>query len=163
MGFGPYEKLLSPDHVQGEVDRLESELPTEVASIVLPRCRRALTAIKKVKDGFYLRERITAEGLAVRTKAGQWVTISLDRATGEYVNLIRDAGHTLREKMSSPRELSLFAAHDGSIDAEVADIPFIYLIRLLNSPDLLKKILTSARRSSVTQPSMPVVVKTPEH
>jgi hypothetical protein len=145
FGFGPYEKLLAPDHIEKEVNELERELPEEVAKILLPRCKRAVAGIKKVKDGFYLTERINADGLQVKTKAGQLTRIGLDRATGEYVNLIRDAGHTLREKMVSPRDISLFAAHDGSIEAEVADVAFVYLVRLFQSPDRLAQILRSIR------------------
>ncbi len=96
--------------------------------------------------GFYLTERITDTGLRVRNKDGRWETTPLDTAVADYINLVRDAGHSLGKKMRDPRELSLFVAHDGMIPPETADVPYVHLIRLLNDPDILRKALRPVRR-----------------
>ncbi len=68
------------------------------------------------------------------------------RAVADYINLVRDAGHSLGKKMRDPGELSLFVARDGMIPPEVADVPYIHLIRLLNDPDILRTALRPIRR-----------------
>ncbi len=100
--------------------------------------------------GFYLSERIETGRLRLRTKNGGWVPVGLGAATAEYLNLIRDAGHTWREKMSNEHDRSLFVAHNGTVDPSVADIPFVHLVRLLADPTDLKRRLTRPGSKTVT-------------
>lgn len=147
IGLGNYRRLVSPKRVREDVDDLKKALPAEVATIVIPRCEGAASALEKLRDdGFYLTERITDTGLKLRNKDGRWDTTPLDMAVADYINLVRDAGHSLGKKMRDPRELSLFVAHDGMIPPETADVPYMHLIRLLNDPDILRKALRPVRR-----------------
>jgi len=147
IGLGNYRRLVSPKRVREDVDDLKKILPGEVATIVIPRCERAASALEKLRDeGFYLTERITDTGLRVRNKEGRWDTTPLDAAVADYINLVRDAGHSLGRKMRDPRELSLFVAHNGMIPPETADVPYIHLIRLLTDPDIIRKALRPVRR-----------------
>jgi hypothetical protein len=161
MGLGNYQRLVSPKRVREDVEDLKKSLPAEVATVVMPRCERAARGLEKLRDdGFYLTERITQSGLRVRNKNGRWNTRPLDAAAADYINLVRDAGHSLGKKMRDPGELSLFVAHNGMIPPEMADVPYIHLIRLLNDPDILRKALRPVRRQGgmpeQTQPSVPI-------
>ena len=122
------------------------------AAVLLPRCRRAVAALEDLTSGFYLTERIESGQLRLRTKKGGWESVSLDAASAEYLNLIRDAGHTLRQKMTNERDLSLFVANNGEVDPGVADVPFVHLIRLLADPTDLKMRLQRAKGLSEGTP-----------
>jgi len=141
MELGSYGTLANPQRVRATVNELESQLPPGPAAVLLPRCRRAASALEGLTRGFYLSERIEDGRLRLRTKSGSWTAVSLAAATAEYLNLIRDAGHTWREKMSSVHDRSLFVAHNGDVDPSVADIPFVHLVRLLADPTNLKRRL----------------------
>lgn len=151
MELGSYDTLSDPREVRAAVDDLEQQLPPGPAALLLPRCRRAASALESLTSGFYLSERVDAGLLRLRTKKGGWVPISLGAATAEYLNLIRDAGHTWREKMSNERDRSLFVAHNGIVDPSVADVPFVHLVRLLSNPTDLRRRLT--RPASNRSPS----------
>ncbi len=138
MRLGSYDTLAHPGRVRAIVEDLEAKLPSGAASVVLPRCRRAADALERLKSGFYLTERIDSGRLRVRTKKGGWDAVALDAAVAEYVNLIRDASHTLREKMTNPGDLSLFVSHDGDVDPSVADVPFVHLVNMLANPAALE-------------------------
>jgi len=142
MELGTYDTLADPRRVRAAVADLEQRLPSGPAAVLLPRCRRAADALDNVTPGFYLSERIEDGRLRLRTKNGGWVPVSLGAATAEYLNLIRDAGHTWREKMGNEHDRSLFVAHDGDVDPSVADVPFVHLVRLLADPTDLERRLT---------------------
>lgn len=148
MRLGSYDTLAHPGRVRAIVKDLETKLPSGAASVVLPRCRRAADALEQLKSGFYLTERIDSGRLRVQTKKGGWDAIALDTAVAEYVNLIRDASHTLREKMASPGDLSLFVSHDGDVDPSVADVPFVHLVNMLANPTALEIRLRPPTRLS---------------
>jgi hypothetical protein len=58
----------------------------------------------------------------------------------EYLDFLRNAVHSYVPFPSRPREAALFAAHDGLVPAEVADLSWMYLVRLLKKglPDTLQ-------------------------
>jgi hypothetical protein len=141
MGLGTYDTLADPSRVRAAVNELENSLPPGPAAVLLPRCRRAASDLEGLTRGFYLSERIEDGRLRLRTKGGSWAAVSLAAATAEYLNLIRDAGHTWREKMGSAHDRSLFVAHDGVINPSVADVPFVHLVRLLADPTELERRL----------------------
>jgi hypothetical protein len=37
----------------------------------------------------------------------------------------------MAEKLASPGPLSLFIAHDGNLSPDLADVPFVHLVRFL--------------------------------
>jgi hypothetical protein len=148
MRLGSYDTLAHPRKVRAIVDELETKLPAGPAAVVLPRCRRAADALEQLKSGFYLTERIESDRLRVQTKKGGWESIAVDSAAAEYVNLIRDAAHTLREKMTNPHELSLFIAHNGDVDPSVADVPFVHLVHVLTDPTALEMRLRPPAKDS---------------
>jgi len=149
MGLGSYDTLADPRRVRTAVDELETQLPSGPAALLLPRCKRAAGALESLSQGFYLSERVENDRIRIRTKSGGWMPVSLGAATADYLNLIRDAGHSWREKMTSPHDRSLFVSHDGDVDPSVADVPFVHLVRLLADPTDLKRRLTRPATKSV--------------
>ena len=142
MELGSYDTLADPRKVRAAVTELKSQLPPGPASVLLPRCERAAAALESLTQGFYLTERIEGDLLRVRRKDGAWENVSLGAATAEYLNLLRDAAHSFRKKMTNERDRSLFVAHNGVVDSSVADVPFVHLVRLLADPSDLKRRLT---------------------
>jgi hypothetical protein len=129
MGLGTYDTFADSRRLRATFAELENRLPPGPATVLLPRCERAAAALEDLTRGFYLTERIED-------------AVSLGAATAEYLNLIRDAAHTWREKMSNEHDRSLFVAHDGTVDPNVADVPFVHLVRLLADPTDLRRRLT---------------------
>jgi hypothetical protein len=134
LRLGEYVRLADPVVVREHVEALKATLPREIQSFVIPRCERAAVALEAVADGFYLKERILGDSITLRTKRGTSVAASLHRASADYINLVRDAGHTWAEKLASPGPLSLFIAHDGNLSPDLADVPFVHFVRFLADP-----------------------------
>jgi hypothetical protein len=151
LELGSYDTLADPRKVRAAVAELEQQLPPGPAALLLPRCQRAASALENLTSGFYLSERIEEGLLRLRTKHGGWVRVGMGSATAEYLNLVRDAGHTWREKMSNDHDRSLFVAHNGILDPSVADIPFVHLVRLLADPTHLKRRLTRLGSATATK------------
>src|SRR2546430_12497112 len=58
MELGSYETLADPRRVRAAVAELESQLTPGPAAVLLPRCRRAASALESLTRGFYLSERV---------------------------------------------------------------------------------------------------------
>lgn len=136
---GKREKLISHKRLSTAIEELSEQLPPAVAELVLPRCSTAVAALKAVESGFYLRERINDEGLiAVTNKRGGTDHLAMDRAVAQYLGVVRNSTHSFAQTVeTNPHALSLLAAHDGQLDAAMADIVLLHVVRILHHPLLV--------------------------
>ena len=134
LGQGDYDLTLRLSRLQALLDHLHGGMPDDVASVVMPRCERAVAALKALQDGFS-RHRTSDGGVASTGRDGQPETLSLEKATSLYLRMVRNAGHSLQREVTRPRSVSLLASHDGQIPPAVSDLAFLHLVALLVDTD----------------------------
>ncbi|MEV8439412.1 hypothetical protein AB0425_18720 [Actinosynnema sp. NPDC051121] len=141
-------KLLSFDSMvryataQKTLDELRVKLPVDVASVLLPRCESAVAALKRVQDGFFLPSRLSGD--LIRYPSGKRVKESLhskEDAAAAYLREMRNAKHGFSGNNDAGRLRAdaLIASHDGYLPAHLPDLAYLYLLRLMASPELVRR------------------------
>jgi hypothetical protein len=125
---------------QATLKQLEWQLPRETGAVLLPRARAAVAALKALQEGFFLPSRRSRAGVLVPTKDGDEI-LPLDEAGAAYLRVLRNAGHSFGRHADAgrARDEALLMAHNGQIPHELADLAYLYLLRLLAAPELLRR------------------------
>ncbi|MCW2900859.1 MAG: hypothetical protein JWO67_3124 [Streptosporangiaceae bacterium] len=136
MGRGGFDALVRPSRAAKALRRLEQDLGPSIAAVALPACRRAVTAMDAVKDGFIRTSRhYTPNGLAdLPGKTGP-VTKTWDEATALYLRRDRNSAHSFLGL--EDWEKALVFSHDGRLPRDVAGLAFLYLLDLIAHPEHL--------------------------
>jgi hypothetical protein len=117
---------------------LERDLGSDIAGVLLPRCRAAVGALEHLQGGFFLPSRVVADRLQFIDKKGRPASMSLEEAASSYLRVLRNAKHTFHSRGSvATRDEAVLMSHDGHLPRELPDLSYLFLVRLLNSPDLL--------------------------
>jgi hypothetical protein len=137
----PIEKNCDHAFADKTFARLSEHIPNHAAQVLLPRARRGVEALSEVRNGFFLRE--DGGGVMLRPSTNQ--VVSLDRASAEYLKLLRNAthGHGANKKSQVEATEALLARHDGHIPFEVALLGWLYLLDVLSQPEALRRHLTA--------------------
>lgn len=135
MGWGDYQRTLDPQRAQKVLSRLEREVPGSVDKIMLDRCRRALSSLAEIQDGFFVRERIKDRQIDLVNDKGQTQPYGLGKAAASYLRLVRNSSHSFINDSKKPFHLSLLASHTGDIPSSVSDLPLLYFMELLMHPE----------------------------
>lgn len=142
FGVGNYDTTLNPRKLRQHLDSLKESIPDEAKPILLPRCEAAVTGLGRLGDGFHS-ARVHDGMVDTPTEDEPALTMSIDRAIPRYLRHIRNAGHSMGEELTKPRALALLASHDGVIPAEISDVAYLHLIRVLADPELLFRPLSA--------------------
>jgi hypothetical protein len=118
--------------------QLESAIPAEAQKILLPACYRAVEALGKLQEGFFLARQTGMQTIAYVTDKGQERELTLMEATAQYVKLLRNATHGFGDINEQNRSEVLLAHHDGVIPDDLAFLAWLYLLDLLNNTDRLQ-------------------------
>ena len=137
FSLGGYDKTLSLPHLLTQYEQLEADLPAEAAWILLPRCRAAVDAMEQVQHGFHT-DRISDDQLITVDRNGDEIRISLANAASRLVRAVRNSGHAMRNELGKPATLALFSGHNGELDADLSDLGFFHLVRLVADASLLE-------------------------
>jgi hypothetical protein len=131
---GDYEVWASPRRVMKRLASLQDHLPAALQRLLLPRCRAAVDALNALRTGFFVQARHQGEVGLQLTYDGKSQTLSWDRATAQYLRLVRNGGHSFRECLADPFQRALFSSHTGDMPPELADLAFFHLLWLLCEP-----------------------------
>ena len=117
------------------LEELEADVDPVAADVLLPRARDAVQALEDLQKGFFLPSRIRGSGLLLPDKNGDRV-VPYDQAAGMYMRVLRNSQHGFggRDGTAEERARALLASHDGAIPAELPDLAYLYLLRLLARP-----------------------------
>lgn len=140
----PIEKNCDLSFATKILRRLEDALPSPAGEILLPRARLAVSALREIQDGFFLRE---SDG-SVLLRPSVQQSVSCERAAAEYLKLLRNATHghgAIKEASIEPTE-NLLARHNGEIPHELGLLGWLYLLDLLDRPTDLRRHLTARSR-----------------
>jgi hypothetical protein len=132
------------------LSEIEGAMDESCGDVLLPRANAAIAALDEFQKGFFLPSRIVETGLRVPGKYGDEV-ISLERATREYLRILRNAGHSFRDNSKGDtyrkdRARALLASHTGYIPPKLPDLAYLYLLRLIARPEDLRRWPVSSNK-----------------
>lgn len=134
-----FKQMCTLSRAQAELMDLEHMLPPDVASVLLPRARRAVEALKELQRGFFLPSRVSGDGVRVTGKHGEHV-MPLEAAVVAWLRLVRNAQHGFGGNVEFPgRDDVLLASHDGEVPRYLSDLAWLYLLRVVAHPSLLRR------------------------
>ncbi|PYF98877.1 hypothetical protein SAMN05216184_11014 [Georgenia satyanarayanai] len=135
-------KMADYDHAQAVLRKLQSSIPQAAQELLLPAARRGVEALRKLQDGFFLRE---ADGKVRLRQDG--TAMGIVPATAKYVDMLRDATHgftTVRGGAAQRSEVSrMVAIHDGAVPHDLGLLGWLYLLDVLDNPERLRRILSA--------------------
>ena len=140
------EGLRSPDFqrmcelscAQRALDEVTGLVGAEAGRVLLPRARQAVTALRRLQDGFFAPSRLRDGGLLVPRRDGTETVISLEKAASAYLRVLRNSGHAFGGR-SQPVDGVLLTAHDGDVPVDLPDLAYLYLLHLLARPHDLRQ------------------------
>jgi hypothetical protein len=113
----------------------------------MPKCEKAVDALGKVADGFYIKERRVDGRLRVKRKTGdEWEEISMENAVAAYLRVLRNSTHSFLGATKDQRELSLLAAHTGQLPEALPDLALVHVLDMLLAPERLIRPSSPSRR-----------------
>lgn len=134
-----FKRMCTLSRAQAELTGLEHMLPPDVAPVLLPRARRAVKALEELQRGFFLPSRASHDGVRVAGKHGEQV-MPLEVAVAAWLRLVRNAQHGFGGKVEFPgRDDVLLASHDGEVPRDLSDLAWLYLLRVVANPLLLRR------------------------
>lgn len=123
--------------------RVRKALPGDAAAVLMPNVDRALAALGRLQEGFYLPDQLDAERVAFTDEAGTPSSLTRERATAEYLRILRNATHGHGSNRAERKALTntLLVQHDGHVPHDLALLGYLYLLELLAVPALLRRTL----------------------
>jgi len=132
------DSLYELTHAQTVLDRLTDDLPPDVAPVLIPRAAAAVDALRQLQAGFFLGSRLTDGGFRLPNKQGVERIVQLDAAAGQWLRMLRNAGHGFTRPRSGERDAILLVSHNGQIPHDLPDLAYLYLLDLLCHPQRLQ-------------------------
>ncbi|HEX3791937.1 MAG TPA: hypothetical protein VHW44_29015 [Pseudonocardiaceae bacterium] len=136
-------KNCDPDFAKETLEWLRLQIPGPAAEILLPAAERAVAALERIRDGFFLG--VTPDGNRIRLMhpQGDAEEITLSQASARYVELLRNAthGHGTIKANQVDNINALLAQHRGHLPHDLALVGYLYLLEALTRPDILRKNL----------------------
>jgi len=139
----PVDVLCCLSFARQRLEKLTAELAPEVGTVLLPAAQRAVKALRRMQDGFYLRQQRGAETIDVPVARGDTRSLKPDQAAAEYIKVLRDATHGHGSNRAGRVGLTnaLLAHHDGTIPHDLALLGYLYLLDVLTQPAVLAQQL----------------------
>jgi hypothetical protein len=146
LRFGSLDTLLTMRRARAALDRVRAA-GGGVAGVAMPKCEKAVDALGKVADGFYIKERRVDGRLRVKRKTGdEWEEISMENAVAAYLRVLRNSTHSFLGATKDQRELSLLAAHTGQLPEALPDLALVHVLDMLLAPERLIRPSSPSRR-----------------
>jgi len=122
---------------------LKSQIPPGAAEVLLPGAERAVEALKRLQDGFFLSYRKGMPSIEWTEPNGAVRSLGHDAATAQYIKVLRDAthGHGTKNTKHIPRTNALLTHHNGHIPHDTGLLGYLYLLDLISRPDDLRRAL----------------------
>lgn len=134
--FADTKTLLTLSRAKAALERVKGAADQSIAPAI-PKCEAAVVALDHVRQGFFLHERTSDQGLRVRDKHGNDVELSWENAVSSYLRVLRNSRHSFRDRITDPRARSLLAAHTGAIPAALPDLALLHVMDMMLHPTRL--------------------------
>lgn len=141
LRYGDYDQTTSLGRCERVLRDVVGALPPAVRAYTLPRCERAVTALKEVRAGFDPDLILSGE-----LHFPDGTTIGLEKATSALLRSIRNSQHGQRSELGNDRHLKVLAAHNGRLSPDLADLAFLHLVQMLTTPEELRWRISARRQ-----------------
>ncbi|MFJ6354987.1 hypothetical protein ACIQKB_36720 [Streptomyces sp. NPDC092046] len=140
MRHGTFDTLVTPSHAIRTLQKLQQELPADIAAVALPVCQRAVDALGNVKDGFTRTSTyFTPTGLSGLPGKKGPMDRTWDQATSAYLRRDRNSAHSFLNM--DEWEKALLFSHNGTVPRGITGLAFLYLLDLVAHPDRIARKL----------------------
>jgi hypothetical protein len=137
-GSEVFERLCTLKHARSVADEVRKGMLESEATLLMPAVERALTALERVQEGFFIQQQRGDEVVRLYTASGKIEERSPQRATALLLKVYRNAthgfGHRKGAKAKNEIEASVLAHHDGEFPRDIVYLPYLYLLDILCSP-----------------------------
>ena len=142
LGLG-FSEAVRLTRAQKTLDDLDAALPADVAAVLLPSARRAVEALRECQKGFIPSGWVSGGKVTVPHKSGQPRVMTLEEATGQYLRILRNAGHGYagQNDRDRRRDEVLLVSHTGAIPEDFALLPYLYWLETVSNPEDLRRKL----------------------
>ena len=135
--------LCSLPFAQRTLGAVADDMPAAAAEILLPAARRALTALEKLQDGFFIRRHAGASHIEWTDPRTGAKRLTPADAAAQYIKVLRDSthGHGSNRVNQVARTNALLTHHNGKVPHDLALLGYLYLLDLLKRPQDLRNSL----------------------
>lgn len=138
QGMGTHEDNLHYGKQLTAWHDLEPALPEAARRCVAPLIEGGFEALRDVEKALCAPSRRSGDSIALDRKSGPGQeAVSIDRARGEYIRILRDTHHGYKKLVGNKRDLSYLASFTGELSQALPDLVWWYLVRLLTQPRAL--------------------------
>jgi len=138
-----FERLCTHTYAKERADRARQLMPADVAAILMPAADRAVDALARIQEGFFIRRQRGDENVAIRMPGGTIESRSPERATAMLLKVFRNSthgfGHRRGAKAKSMVAARLLAHHHGDLPPDIVFLPYLYLLATLCSPQQVRE------------------------
>jgi hypothetical protein len=139
LGQSSPTEMMNLSHAKKVLDKLELCIPAHVRSVLLPNARAGLEALSAVRDGFFPSPRRVGDMVNIAGPRQAPLMVGMDKAVSYYLRAIRNAHHGFGGNHSNwQREAALLASHNGEIPDTVVLLAWLYLLRIVAMPEVLR-------------------------
>jgi hypothetical protein len=107
--------------------RIPADMPSAVATVLIPAAERALVALEKVQDGFFLGRHARNASVDLVYSAGGGESLAASDAAAHYLDVLRNASHGYGTGKSGrvDRTNALLAHHNGDIPHDLGLLGYV--------------------------------------
>jgi hypothetical protein len=147
-----FAQLCTYNTAKAAADRVRTKMPPMVAAILMPLADRAVDSLRRVQDGFFLRQQRGDNNVIVHIPGS-------DRghhkepptAAAMLLKLYRNATHGFGGMRQPETEEDLIAErilshHTGEIPDDLVFLPYLYLLDVLCHPDKVRETIVIRAR-----------------
>lgn len=130
-------------HAEKVLERLEASVPRQAGEVLLPAARRAVSALRAMQDGFFIRRQLGTEKVELQLSRSESQSLSAEDAAARYLKVLRDAthGHGAEKESAKAMTDALLAHHNGDIPHDLGLLGYLYLLDVLNHPERVSQLL----------------------
>ena len=135
--------LCSLSFAQKTYAALADNIPAAAAEVLLPAAHRAVIALEKLQDGFFITRHAKKSHVEWTDPRTGPTRVTPAEAAAQYIKVLRDSthGHGSNRVNQVARTNALLTHHNGKIPHDIALLGYLYLLDLLNRPGDLRKVL----------------------
>ena len=124
-------------------NRLAANISVSAAEVLLPGAQRAITALKKVQEGFFIKRHTGASHIEWIDPRNGSCRLTPAEAAAQYIKILRDSthGHGSNRTNQVARTNALLTHHSGDLPHDLALLGYLYLLDLISRPDDLRMAL----------------------
>lgn len=142
-----WKKVAGLSDGQSTMALIKETIPAELHPVFLPRAEQAIGALEELERGFFLANLAGEDKVRLPGPNGKEELVARRQAVTEWLLLYRNSLHGF-DKIPTPRQRALLAAHDGRIPGAIADLAWLQLLAVLARPESLSRFRRKNERNS---------------